>query len=171
MVITTDNWYNRTIGFQPSYFQLQNGRPVSAENLTIPANVPVELMIICYDNGSSYVPPQYLNVTGTQGDVIYIVNNSNVNATPGEKTYGYNQDGRTVSSVQQGYAAHTFTVMENGNVMVNIPVEPMTTTYAIFTLQPGLYSRQCEATCGAGPGGAEGAMQTPGCMSGSITAE
>jgi|GEM_PF-1453576 heme/copper-type cytochrome/quinol oxidase subunit 2 len=170
LVITTNNWYNNTVGYQPSYFVVKNGQLMSAANITVPANVPIEVEIVCYDNGSAYVPASMLNVTGTVGDRVLVINDTNVNATYSPDGGISVSGGAVLTSFNASDVAHTFTIFYEGNVLVNIPVSPLSTEFAVFTLPAGHYTWQCEATCGSGPGGVEGAMSTPGWMNGIINA-
>jgi hypothetical protein len=170
LVITTNNWYNNSIGYQPSYFVVQNDKLVSAANISIPGNVPVQVTIVDYDNGSAIVPSEFANVTGVTGNAVFLVNNTNVNATNGQNGNIDINGGYSVSHFAPDSIAHTFTIFRDGRVVVNIPVMPSSTEFATFTLSPGSYQWHCEALCGSGPYGAAGAMLSPGWMAGTISA-
>ncbi|MGC8618801.1 MAG: hypothetical protein ACP5UZ_08760 [Thermoplasmata archaeon] len=83
LVITTNNFYNASVGYQPAFFVLQNGTLQSSANITIPANQKVEMTVINYDDGNGTISPIYANVTGTLNGKETIVNNTNVNSTTG----------------------------------------------------------------------------------------
>ena len=169
LVITTNNWYNNSIGYQPSYFVVQNGKLVSAANITLPGDVPIQVTIVDYDNGSAIVPSEFANVTGVSGNNVFLINNTNVNSTNSQNGHLVINGGYSVSHVAPDSIAHTFTIFRNGKVVVNIPVLPSSTEYATFTLSPGSYQWHCEALCGSGTYGAAGAMITPGWMDGTIS--
>lgn len=172
LVITTNNWFNNSVGYQPSYFVVEpNGSLSSVYRINLPANVPINLIIVDYDNGSAFVPPEFLNVTGVSGGYVTVVNNTNVNKTVTAGGSAFQQAGYEMSSAQPNTVAHTFTVFgSSGNVLINIPVLPLSTEFATFTLHSGTYHWQCEAECGSGPAGVGGAMDTPGWMSGTLVA-
>ena len=169
LVITTDNWYNVTVGYQPAYFIMHDGRLYSSANLSLPANVPIAVTIVNYDSGAAIVGTQFLNVTGTQGGNVFVVNNTNVNATTASGGSGMRvHGGIAISSFPNNTVAHTFTIFRNGKVVVNIPVMPSSTEFATFVLSSGTYRWQCEALCGSGPYGDAGAMLAAGWMNGVI---
>ena len=169
LVITTENWYNSTIGAQPAYFVVHDGKLVTSANISLPANVPIAITIVNYDDGAAVVPSQFANVTGTSGGAVFVVNNTNVNST-GKSTGSGTviSGGVMMSSFPKDNIAHTFTVFKNGKTILNIPVLPSTTEYATFVLSPGTYHWQCEALCGSGPYGDAGAMLAPGWMNGAV---
>ena len=170
LVITTNNFYNASVGYQPAYFVLQNGTLQSSANITIPANQKVELTVINYDNGNGTVSPIYANVTGTIIGKETIINNTNVNSTNGNSQINVN-GGAVVSSVPVNNIAHTFTIQNGSNIILNIPVVPSSVVQATFELSPGVYTWQCEVSCGSGPTGWGGAMEAPGWMTGTLTAD
>ena len=81
LVITTNNYYNSTVGDQPAYYVLSNGTLLSSGNILLPANSLVEVTIINYDNGTATVPGQYANVSGTVNDEVTVINNTLINST------------------------------------------------------------------------------------------
>lgn len=169
LVITTNNYYNSTVGDQPAYFVLgPNGTLESSASISLPAHRLIRLTIICYDNGSATLTsPQYAVVAGTQGNAVTEINNDNVNSTQGASGIQV-LGGQSVTSTPANNTAHTFTIPQLG---INIPVEPSSTVVAYFTIsQAGTYSWFCQTECGYGPTGLEGAMDTPGWMTGSVTA-
>lgn len=170
LVITTNNWYNNSVGYQPAYFVVQGGKLMSSATISIPGNVPVFVTITDYDNGSAGVAsPQYANVTGTSGNTVLIVNNTNVNSTASSANQGINVNGGYLASqVPASLIAHTFTVFSDGKVVLNIPVLPSSVEFATFTLPPGHYEWHCEGLCGSGPYGLEGAMTAVGWMAGTV---
>jgi heme/copper-type cytochrome/quinol oxidase subunit 2 len=176
LVITTDNYYNSTIGQQPHYYLLQNGSLKSTTTITFPANQNITLTIICYDNGTAYPLGQAGNnigdgagqaslydVNGTVGNVVKVINNTNVNSTSSKFS-----SGTVVSSFPQYSVSHTFTV---AGLNLNIPIPPVSTVVAdlhFSSSQEGTYSWQCNDPCGSGANGWEGAMATQGWMMGSV---
>ncbi len=169
MVITTNNFYNQTVGFQPAYFVLENGTLKSASNISVPANQKVEVTIINYDDGNGSVASIYANVTGTVNGKVTITNNTNVNSTAVNNQIVVNGS-EAVSSVPATDIAHTFTVLNGSNVVLNIPIVPSSVVQTSFILQPGTYTWQCEVACGSGPNGWGGAMDLPGWMMGTVYA-
>lgn len=167
LVITTNNIYNSTVGDQPAYYVLGPNGLESSANISLPAHRLIKLTIVCYDDGpANLTSSQYSTVSGTQGNVVTVVNNDNVNSSQGASGIQVN-GGQTVSSVDPNNVAHTFTIPQLG---LNIPVEPSSTVTAYFTLnQTGTFSWFCETQCGSGPDGTQGAMSTPGWMTGSVT--
>lgn len=165
LVITTNNYFNSTIGYQPAYFVLQNGQLESSANITLPAYQLIDLTIINYDDGAAAVAPQYENISGTVGNHILILNDSMVNATEGSaiNVNGY----QSVSSLPSSDIAHTFTV---SGINLNIPVGISATEQAsLYINTTGTFQWQCMAACGSGSSGWAGAMDTPGWMAGTIT--
>ena len=170
LVITTENFYNSTVGNQPVFFLLENGTLSSTAVLNFPSNKEIGLTIINYDDGNGSTPAQFSNVTGTTGNQISIVNNTNVNSTEGSGSINV-IGGASVSQIPDSNIAHTFTVLSSSNsVVLNIPVVPSSIEFATFTLSSGNYSWQCEAACGSGSSGWEGAMSAPGWMAGTVLA-
>jgi len=168
LLVTTSNTFNSTVGDQPAYYVLGPHGPVSAANLALPAHQLIKLVIICYDDGAANLTgSQYAAVTGTQNDTISVVSNANVNSSQsasGMRVSG----GESVSSLPTDGIAHTFTIPALG---INIPLPPSSTTTAYITLgQAGTFTWFCMTTCGSGPTGLSGAMETPGWMTGNVVA-
>lgn len=172
IVITTNNWFNNSIGFEPAFYLLQNNQLTSMANISIPAGVPIHITIVNYDDGPAPVPVQYENVSGTVGNVVYIANDTTVNSSqPAGLSSGINvAGGQSVSSVNDSNIAHTFTLTSGTTVVVNIPIEPSAVETATFTIAAGFYHWHCMAACGSGASGWGGAMQTPGWMAGAVVA-
>jgi hypothetical protein len=164
LVITTQNTFNSSIGQQPAYYVLGTGGLESSANISIPSNEPIELIIMNYDDGNAtLLDPQYANVTGIPGG-IYVVSDAGVNSSQGLNGIAVNETS-FLTDVPASLISHTFTVPG----LLNIPVEVSSTTVAYFTATtPGTYQWTCMTECGAGPNGTEGAMATPGWMTGSF---
>lgn len=178
LVITTNNDFNQSIGEQPHYYVINNGTLGSTDSIVFPDNINISLTIINYDNGTAFPlgqstqptgsgsgQSQLYQVNGTVGNVVRVVNNTNVNSTQAGGVAG----GSTVSSFAPESIAHTFTIPAIG---FNIPIPPSSTVFAQLhfssSLQ-GTYNWQCEAPCGTGANGWGGAMATIGWMTGSVT--
>lgn len=168
LVITTGNVYNSTAGAQPAYYVLTPQGLESSANIALPANTLIKLTIICYDDGNAtLLNPQYANVEGTVNGTMTYVNNANVNSTEGSNGIVLN-GGQTVTSVPTAIIAHTFTIP---SLNINIPVPLSSTVVAYIKISSaGTYAWFCDSTCGAGPAGTWGAMDTPGWMTGNIEA-
>ncbi|MDG6906060.1 MAG: hypothetical protein JRN20_09780 [Nitrososphaerota archaeon] len=166
IVITTNNIFNSTVGDQPAYYVLGPNGLESSANISIPAHRLIKLVIVNYDDGAANLTnPQYSNVSGTQNGVISVVNNDNVNSSQGTSGININ-GGETVSSVSPDNIAHTFTVPQ---LNLNIPVPPSSVVTAYFTTNStGTFTWFCFTQCGSGATGTEGAMSTPGWMTGSV---
>ncbi len=171
LVITTNNWFNNTIGYEPAFFVLQNNQLTSSANISLPAGVPIYITIINYDDGAAGTDPQFANVTGTVGNVVFVANNTNVNSTqPAGSSTGISVVGaQPVSYVNDSNIAHTFTIQLGTATVLNIPIEPSSVESATFTLASGSYEWHCMAACGSGASGWGGAMKTPGWMAGTVT--
>lgn len=179
LVITTQNYFNASAGDQPAYFVLQNNTLKSSANIVLPANVPIQLTIRNYDDGPASTAQQFSKVVGTQNDEVSVFNDTLVQSYAVDPTNtsasGIAITGGIVTNyVDNNSISHTFTIFSNTthNVVVNIPVLPLTVEQTTFTLnQPGGYYWQCEAACGAGNSGFTGAMSTPGWMMGFVTVQ
>ena len=188
--------FNSSVGTQPSYFILQNGTLQSSSNLNLPADRVINLIIIDFDNGPSpLMNPNMNTVQGTIGGHVNVTGISQIQSIPDlnhEMTqaqfvsYYNNNDSRalsilysqvnsasffsnstSVSSLSANNIAHTFTVSAFG---LNIPTQPQTVTHARFVITTGgTATWQCEADCGSGSLGLNGAMATPGWMLGTIS--
>lgn len=166
LVITTNNIFNSTVGDQPAYYVLGPSGLESSANISVPAHRLIKLVIVNYDDGAANLTsPQYSNVSGTQNGVISVVNNDNVNSSQGTSGININ-GGETVSSVSPDNIAHTFTVPQ---LSLNIPIPPSSVVTAYFTTNStGTFTWFCFTQCGSGATGTEGAMSTPGWMTGSV---
>jgi heme/copper-type cytochrome/quinol oxidase subunit 2 len=166
LVITTANIYNSTIGEQPAFYILGPKGLQSAANITLPAHQLIKLTIVCYDDGAANIMgPQYATVSGTQNNSETVVNNDNVNSSQAASGIQVN-GGQTVSIVNASDVAHTFTIPQLG---INVPIVPSSTVTVYFTIsQTGTFFWFCETDCGSGPKGTEGAMSTPGWMTGAV---
>lgn len=176
LVITTQNYFNSTAGQQPAYFVLQNNTLKSSADISLPANVPIQLTIRNYDDGPAPTAQQYSKVVGTVNDQVAIYNDTLIQASAVDTTstsaQGIDITGGIVTNYVDNLSiSHTFTIFSNTThkVAVNIPVLPLTVEQATFTLANGGYTWQCEAACGAGNSGFTGAMSTPGWMTGDVT--
>ncbi|HME19643.1 MAG TPA: hypothetical protein VKF15_07910 [Nitrososphaerales archaeon] len=166
LVLTTGSIYNSTVGDQPAFFVLTPHGLESSANIVLPAGRLIELVIVNYDDGNATLEsPQYANVQGTVNGTITYANNDNVNSSQGAKGMVV-KGGETVSSVPLGDIAHTFTIPSLG---INIPVPVSSTVTAFIKIdKAGTYTWFCETTCGSGDTGLEGAMSTPGWMTGDV---
>ncbi len=168
LVVTTNNIFNQTVGDQPAFYVLSNNSLKSSAVISLPSNEKISMTIINYDDGPADVASQYSTVVGTQGGLMYVYNNTNVNST--QTSSGINVNGGSaVTSIPDTNIAHTFTVISSGsNTVLNMPLPPSSVVHATFTLPSGSYSWQCEAACGSGSAGWSGAMSTPGWMQGTV---
>jgi hypothetical protein len=170
MVITTNNVYNSTVGDQPAFFVLSNGTLRSSANISIPANREIDLTIINYDDGNGSLPAVFANVTGTLNGKETVYNNTNINSTNGFNQIAVNGSVE-ITSLNVSLVSHTFTVFGNGTEVLNLPIAESSIVQASFTLSPGTYSWQCEVACGSGSSGWDGAMNTVGWMTGTVSAQ
>ena len=176
LVITTQNYFNSTAGQQPAFFVLQNNTLKSSANIVLPSNVPIQLTVRNYDDGPASTAQQYSKVVGTTNDQVAIYNDTLIQSYAIDPTNtsasGIAITGGIVTNYVDNLSiSHTFTIFSNSthNVVVNIPILPLTVEQATFELnQPGGYYWQCEAACGAGNSGFTGAMSTPGWMTGYV---
>jgi plastocyanin len=165
LVVTTNNIFNSTVGDQPAFYVLGPNGLESSSSISLPAHRLIKLTIIDYDDGAANLTgSQYATVSGTKNNVVTVVSNDNVNSSQGASGIQVT-GGENVSSLAADGVAHTFTIPQLG---INIPLAPSSTTVAYFTIdQTGTYSWFCQTECGSGPSGLEGAMSTPGWMTGS----
>lgn len=165
--ITTNNLFNSSVGDQPAYYVVGPNGLQSSANITLPAHRTIELVIINFDQGNATLPsPQFADVTGTTGGTISLYSNDVVNSSESSSGIQINASA-SVSSVSPTLISHTFTVPGLG---LNIPVASQSTIVAFFaTGAPGNYLWLCASPCGSGATGTEGAMETPGWMTGVIT--
>lgn len=156
--------YNSSAGAQPRFYVVQESQLQSAVNITLPAFTAIHVTITAYDMGNASVASQYLNVTGTIGNSVTLVN--------GMVASGSNtslQWEKNVSSVPASEVLHTFTILNGATTLVNIPVVAGDTEIATFYLnETGNFNWQCEAACGTGPSGWSGPMSMPGWMQGTV---
>lgn len=165
LVITTENIFNSTVGDQPAYYVLGPNGLESSASIALPAHRLIKLTIINYDDGpADLTSPQYATVSGTQNNTVTVISNDVVNSSQGPS--GIQIKGvQNVTSMSADNIAHTFTIPQLG---INIPVEPSSTVVAYLTInQTGTFSWFCQTACGSGDTGLEGAMSTPGWMTGS----
>lgn len=157
LMITSNNYYNSTVGYQPAFFVLVNGTLETSANIDVPANQPITLTIHNFDNISYSVAPSYGKViTGTGTNEMLII--------------PANQSKLYVTSLPVNDLSQTFTVLNNNHaISINIPIEPssLISTTIIFP-QSGDFSWQCFVPCGSGPSGWGGAMVTPGWLKGTV---
>lgn len=167
LILTTGNMFNSTTGDQPAFYVLTPHGLESSANIALPANRLIELVIVNYDDGNaSLTSPQYANVQGTVNGTITYANNDNVNSSQDAKMGLMVAGGSTVSRVPLADIAHTFTIPTLG---INIPIPVSSTVTAFIKIdKAGTYTWFCETTCGSGTTGLEGAMSTPGWMTGSV---
>lgn len=171
LVITTNNFFNATSD-QPAFYVLNNGTLQSSASINLPANRVINLTIINYDDGPAAplgypnaTSDSYYNVTGTVGNTMQIINNTNVNSSQASSGISI-KGGETVSSLPIGGASHTFTIPQ---LNINIPIPPSSIVHTQLTItQSGSYSWQCMAPCGSGADGWGQAMATAGWMTGAV---
>lgn len=199
MVISTENWFNNSTihDTQPAYFVLEpNGQLASSALIKLPAHKLITLTIIDYDSGLTPIigsngtsnNSTYAKVIGTLGGIEYVYNGTSpyINATLSGNTSNnitiQKGVGWAVSSLPwSGGAdggwevAHTFTIMQGGQILVNIPsfggVNPSggAITVAQFYLNnTGSFTWQCFVPCGDELNGWGGAMATAGWMTGVV---
>jgi hypothetical protein len=168
LVIATNSIFNSTVGDQPGYFVLGPNGLESSANLTLPANRLIELVIVNYDDGSaSLVVPNDNVVSGTSGGSVFVASNDNINASQGASGIVL-RGGEKVTSIPADNVSHTFTIP---SLNLNVPVPVSSTVVAYFTIaKAGTYLWFCETACGFGSDGTEGAMSTPGWMTGNLVA-
>ncbi|HKT21996.1 MAG TPA: hypothetical protein VJR06_05225, partial [Nitrososphaerales archaeon] len=168
LVIATNSIFNSTVGDQPGFFVLGPKGLESAANITLPAHRLIELVRTNYDDGSaSLVIPGDEVVSGTSGGTVFVASNDNINASQGASAIAVT-GGQTVASVPAADLSHTFTIPA---LNLNVPVPVSSTVVAYFTItKGGTYIWFCETTCGFGTDGTEGAMSTPGWMTGNLVA-
>ncbi|MDG6983773.1 MAG: hypothetical protein JRN28_04410 [Nitrososphaerota archaeon] len=168
LVIATGSIFNSTVGDQPGFFLLGPNGLESTANLTLPANRLIELVIVNYDDGAaSLAVPNDNVVSGTVGGSVFVASNANINASQGASGI-VPTGGEKVASIPADNVSHTFTIPA---LNLNIPVPVSSTVVAYFTItKAGTYFWYCETTCGFGPNGTLGAMETPGWMTGDLVA-
>ena len=196
LVIDPNSWYqNSSINHdQPAYFVVSpSGQLESTANLKLPGNTLIQVTLVDYDSygltpnigpsGTANVS-SYAKVIGTVGNVEYVMNSTSINATlPSQSsTSGISIPPSTSYQVSDfpwegnstgGYdVAHTFTILNGSNVVVNIPTPGQSTLFTEFYLNytSGVtLAWQCFVPCGYLDAGWGGAMATAGWMTGTIT--
>ena len=168
LVIVPGLDYNASDPHQPAYFVYHDGVLQSSAYIAIPSHRLINLTILDYDSGpGDGTPSQYLNVSGTVGNVVYGLNASTVNATlaSGSNNITINQNALPIHHMAIADIAHTFTVLglfgtgSNLNVPIGSLMFEFTQFYANTT---GSHPWQCMVPCGPG------AMATPGWMMGTV---
>ena len=167
LIVTDNNVYNSSVGGQPAYFVLHDGKLLSSATINVPLHTEISLTIVNYDDGADTVNQIYSAVNGTQNNQMLVVDNTLMNASQGNSGINLNLNStQTVSSWPVGDISHTFTVNDLG---LNIPVPPSSTVHAFVTFdKAGSFTWQCFVPCGSGTSGWAGAMSTPGWMTGSL---
>ena len=174
LVVTDNNQYSLTSNeTQPAYYILaDNGSLLSTANINVPINTKIALTIINYDDGADTLDnATFLNVAGTQSNQMLVVSDDNVNSTsPDNKSIDINSnENMTLSKVPADSISHTFSVFNSGKLLLNIPVEPSSTSYAVVTFTTaGTFHWQCEVPCGSGASGWGAAMATGGWLEGNV---
>lgn len=198
LVISPNNWFdNATIHHrQPAYFVLgPNGQLESSAKISLPSHRLIQLTIVDYDSGvTSNIGPNgtsnnstYAHVIGTVGGVEYVYNGTSqyINATLSGnisdnisiiKGAGWAVSSMPWNNTLGGWeVTHTFTILSNGQIVVNIPTFAGTNpsggaiTFADFYLNnTGNYVWQCYVPCGNELNGWGGAMATAGWMTGVV---
>ncbi len=159
MITAASQWNSTTTA--PRYYVLTPNGLESSANISLPSHTLIQILIIDYDTPSP-LPAQYAQVSGTVGNVVYIVNGT---AAASNFT---NSSAIAVGSLNpNSQVSHTFTITQLG---INIPVAGNSTEIADFYInQTGNFAWQCEDPCGFGPSGWLGPMSTPGWMMGNVT--
>ncbi len=161
LVITVNNQWNSTVT-GPRYWVLTPQGLVSSANISLPAHTLIRLTIVDLDSASP-LPAQFAQVTGTKGNVVYMVNSTL--ASGGNVSLS---TARAVSSFNpETQVGHTFTIAQLG---INIPSAANSVELAqLYFNQTGTFRWQCMDPCGYGPSGWLGPMSSPGWMTGVIT--
>ena len=158
-------WNSTTTG--PRYWVLTPSGLDSSANISLPAHTLIQLTIIDYDTPTP-LPSQFAAVSGTVGNVVYVVNGTT--ASGGTMPFGGDANLTSATAVSSldpnSEIAHTFTVAAIG---LNIPVAANSVEVANFYVnQAGTFTWRCEAPCGFGSTGYAGPMSTVGWMTGTI---
>ena len=116
-------------------------------DFTLPPESHVIVTIRNFDSGTAPVTSPWSRVSGTTGGSMNVA-------------------GRTVRSIAPQQVSHTFTVRK---LHLNVPIPASATvSFALRTPASGTYTWRCEAPCGSGPSGMQGAMRTNGYMMGTM---
>jgi len=158
---TMDTAWNATMA-QPQ-FQVAGPHGLQpASNISLPAHTLIRLTITSYDTPTMGSTDQEGKVTGTVGGTVYLINGTIAMGTNTSQVWGQN-----VTAVPGSMLAHTFTIPQLG---INIPVVGGDTVIADFYInQTGTFQWVCLTPCGFGATGMQGAMVTPGWMTGEVT--
>jgi len=137
---------------------------VSPAYFILPAFSLVTMSINCYDDGPAALLAgfsAFANVSGTVGDIaIYAMNEQSEKRS---KDVGQVAPGAH-SKIPANQISHTLTVP---GLKLNVPVTALqTVSFMFYTDKPGMYEWMCEAPCGSGKEGMEGAMETLNFMRG-----
>jgi heme/copper-type cytochrome/quinol oxidase subunit 2 len=162
MLLEPMNTAWNTTTAQPKFFVVGSSGLESSANISLPVNTLIQITIVSYDTPTAGSLQQYGAVNGTVGGVVYMINGTTASSGMTPMPWGQN-----VTSVPASLLAHTFTIPQLG---INIPVVGGDTeiAYVEFT-KAGTYQWFCMTPCGFGANGAEGAMSTPGWMTGTVT--
>ncbi len=160
-------WNSTTM--QPKFYVLGDHGLESSANISLPAHRLIQLTIFSYDTPTADVSAQYANVEGTVGGTMVFYNGTLATGFANE-TMGQTMSlGENVTSVPVDSVAHTFSVPQ---LSINVPVVGGSTEIAyLYFNQGGTYTWVCWTPCGFGPDSAEGAMSTPGWMTGTLTVQ
>ena len=174
LVVIPGLYFNSTVTSQPAYFVLENGTLHSSANISIPAHRLIDLTVFDYDSGPSYnISPVYNNVSGTIGGVVYVLNETMINATNGgTSSIKILKNSIPVTNISDANLSHTFTVpnLFGTGKDLNVPVGTQMVEFAQFYANvTGNYNWSCNSPCGSGPNGYGGAMVTTGWMLGTFT--
>ena len=123
-------------------------------NFSVPAHIPVEVVISNYDNGSNSPPAEFAVVAGTLGGT------ADLQGRSGPTPY---------ASLPTSDIAHTFTLLGNGYDL-NVPIAPSrgsggptVVAFSAYFNETGTFVWHCYAPCDMM------AMTDPGFMQGTVT--
>lgn len=130
-------------------------------DLTVPAHSKVTFVITNFDDATPLPTPMFAKVTGTVGGTMSV--------QPISAGAPNNAGKATVESqVDPNDVSHTFTAPTLGKLNIPVPAHSRV-TFTVETGAAGSIPWVCTDPCGSGPDGLQGAMDTPGYMSGTIT--
>ncbi len=173
LIVVPHQPWNASAGeHQPAFIVLSNGALSSSANISLPANTEIETNIFNFDTWGPLAQDSYANVTGTVGGKVFYLNDSMVNSTvtgsQANPTGISVSGGQWASTVPVAQVSHTFTIAL-GSSNINIPIADSSTVSTSFYInQTGTFSWACWDACGSGTNGMEGAMVSPGWMTGSV---
>lgn len=166
MVEIMDVAWNSTI-MQPKFYVLGSHGLESAANISLPAHTLIQLTVFSYDTPTDDVSSQSAVVAGATGGTMTFYNGTLATGFDNETMAQVESIGTNVTAVPIATVAHTFSIPQLG---VNIPVVGGSTELAYLRFdQTGTYQWLCMTPCGFGPNAGEGAMSTPGWMTGTVT--